>query len=30
MIGTVGSQGISFAEHGQVLEDHQKPAVPPR
>ncbi len=30
MIGTVGSQGISFTERGQVLEDHQKPAVPPR
>jgi hypothetical protein len=30
MIGTVGSQGISFLERGQVLEDHQKPSVPPR
>jgi hypothetical protein len=30
MIGTVGSPGISFIEHGQVLEDHLRPAVPPR
>ncbi len=30
MVGTAGSQGVSFIEHGQVLEDHQRPAVPPR
>jgi hypothetical protein len=30
MIGTTGSQGISFTEHGQVLEDEQHPPTPPR
>ena len=30
MIGTVGSQGISFTEHGQVIEDRQHPGLAPR
>ena len=30
MIGTVGTQGISFTAHGQVVEDRQHPATPPR
>jgi hypothetical protein len=30
MIGTFGSQGISFAERGVVLEDRLHPAAPPR
>lgn len=30
MIGTAGSQGICFSEHGQVIEDRQHPGIPPR